>query len=303
MFDARKAEALLAVLHTGSFEQAAQSLHLTPSAVSQRVSSLEAELGTPLLIRGKPCRPTPMGQQVLQYLHRSRLMEAELMAEIQPQQNQFVTVGLAVNNDTLATWLLPALVPFLVEEKILLDIMLDDQNHTFKLLTQGLALAGISSAPEPMRGCQAIPLGFMRYRLLATPRFAEHWFPQGLQREAARVAPLVVFDRKDTLQSDFLTQHLGLPLACYPQHFIPASDAFFKAVCMGLGYGLIPQLQYGNALDNGTLIDLAPAHVVDVNLYWHTWKVQSPKLERLSGCLLDAARSMLLPKQVESNRS
>jgi LysR family transcriptional regulator (chromosome initiation inhibitor) len=100
-----------------------------------------------------------------------------------------------------------------------------------------------------------------------------------------------------------LAQHLGLPLASYPQHFIPASDALFKAVCMGLGYGLIPQLQYGDALENGTLIDLAPAHVVDVNLYWHTWKVQSPKLERLSLRLQEAARSMLLPKQIDSNGS
>jgi LysR family transcriptional regulator (chromosome initiation inhibitor) len=293
MFDARKAEALLAVLHTGSFEQAAQSLHLTPSAVSQRIGSLEAELGTPLLTRGKPCRPTPMGQQVLQYLLRSRQMEAELMAEIQPQQNQFVSVGLAVNNDTLATWLLPALGEFLIEEKILLDIMLDDQDYTFKLLTQGLALAGISSAAEPMRGCQTIALGSMRYRLLATPAFARRWFPHGLQREAARTTPLVVFDRKDSLQSDFLAQHLGLPPGSYPQHFIPASDAFFKAVCMGLGYGFIPLLQYGDAIINGTLIDLAPAQAVDVNLYWHTWKVQSLKLERLSQRLFQAAQTAL----------
>jgi LysR family transcriptional regulator, chromosome initiation inhibitor len=293
MFDARKAEALLAVISTGSFELAAQSLHLTPSAISQRVSALEAELGTPLLIRSKPCRPTTMGQQVARFLHRSRLLEAELMTELQPQENQFITVGIAVNHDTLATWLLPALADFLIGEQILLDVMLDDQNHTFKLLTQGLALAGVSTVAEPMRSCQVMALGRMRYRMLASPAFVQRWFPNGLQREAARRAPLLVFDRKDSLQADFLAQHLGLPPDSYPMHFLPAADAFFKAICMGLGYGLIPEQQYGSKIESGELIDLAPQQPTEVALYWHTWKVQSPKLERLSARLLAASREML----------
>ena len=42
--DARQGEAILAVIDSGSFEQAAAALHLTPSAVSQRVSGLESAM-------------------------------------------------------------------------------------------------------------------------------------------------------------------------------------------------------------------------------------------------------------------
>jgi LysR family transcriptional regulator, chromosome initiation inhibitor len=56
--DTRQAEALLAIIDTGSFEQAAALLHVSASAVSQRVSAMEVALGTPLLIRSRPCRPT-----------------------------------------------------------------------------------------------------------------------------------------------------------------------------------------------------------------------------------------------------
>lgn len=293
MLDTRKGEALLAVIDTGSFEQAASLLHLTPSAVSQRVSLLESELGTPLLVRGRPCRPTADGQRLLQYLRRSRLLEEEYLADRESGQTQPLSVSLAVNNDTLATWLLPGLAEFLMQEAILLDITLDDQDHTGALLAQGLALAGVSSSAEPMRGCDVVALGVMRYRMLASPAFAARWFPSGFKRDAARVAPLMVFNRKDNLQANFLSRELGLPPGSYPCHYVPSSEPYMRAIELGLGYGMLPEQQYGDRLDSGVLIDVAPRKVMDVPLYWHSWRVQSPKMERLSKRVLAVARGAL----------
>lgn len=302
MLDTKKGEALLAVIDTGSFEQAALRLHLTPSAVSQRVSAMESELGTPLIVRAKPCRATPAGQKLVQYLRRSRLLEDEFLAE-NSEPGGPLSVALAVNNDTLATWLLPGLAEFLVKEQILLDISLDDQDHTYTLLSQGLALAGVSSTAAPMRGCVAEPLGVMRYRLLAAPAFARRWFPDGLEREAARHAPLMVFDRKDNLQSVFLQRELGLPAGSYPCHYVPASEAFLQAIRLGLGYGMLPELQYGELVEQGVLTDLAPGKPSDVALYWHRWQVQSPKLERLNARVLAAARKALLQARPARRRA
>ncbi|UOD28502.1 LysR family transcriptional regulator ArgP [Massilia violaceinigra] len=293
MLDTRKGEALLAVIDSGSFEQAAALLHLTPSAVSQRISALESELGMPLLVRGKPCRATHAGQRLVQYLRRSRLLEAEFLAESSDSDAHPLSIALAVNNDTLATWLLPGLASFLIEEQILLDIALDDQDHTYTLLSQGAALAGVSSEAQPMRGCTVEQLGAMRYRLLATPAFAARWFPDGLQREAARRAPVMVFDRKDALQAAFLLRELGLPAGSYPCHYIPSSDAFTHAVRLGLGYGMVPEQQFRDDIDRSALVDLAPGKPTDVMLYWHAWRVQSPKLERLSARLIEVTRAAL----------
>jgi LysR family transcriptional regulator (chromosome initiation inhibitor) len=301
MLDTRKGAALLAVIDTGSFERAALRLHLTPSAVSQRVSAIESELGRPLIVRAKPCRATPAGQQLVQYLRRSRLLEDEFLAE-HGEHASPISIALAVNNDTLATWLLPALAAFLIKEQILLDIALDDQDHTYTLLSQGLALAGVSSTAAPMRGCVAEPLGVMRYRMLAAPAFVRRWFPKGLEREAARVAPLMVFDRKDALQSAFLQRELGLPPGSYPCHYLPASESFMQAIRLGLGYGMLPEQQYGKLVERGVLVDLAPGKTSDVALYWHRWQVQSPKLERLSAQVLAAARASLLQARAKRTR-
>jgi LysR family transcriptional regulator (chromosome initiation inhibitor) len=123
--------------------------------------------------------------------------------------------------------------------------------------------------------------------------FAQRWFPDGLERDAARSAPVMVFDRKDKLQSQFLLRELGLPEGSYPCHHVPASEPFVRAVRLGLGYGMVPEQMIGNLIASGELLDLAPGKPTDVTLYWHAWRVQSPKLERLTAAMIAAARRHL----------
>jgi LysR family transcriptional regulator (chromosome initiation inhibitor) len=292
--DPRRSEAFLAAVDSGSLEQAALQLRITPSAVSQRISALEQDMGTPLLVRTRPCRPTAPGMRLLQFLRRRALLEAEFIAELDNDAGP-VRVALAVNNDTLATWLLPVLAPILVEERLFVEFVLDNQGHTFALLEQGQAVACVSGEPEPMRGCSVSPLGLMRYRMVAAPAFAQRWFPGGMNREAARHAPVMVFDRKDTLQTNFLLQHFGLPEGSYPFHYVPASDPYVQAIRLGLGYGMLPLEQCSAMLQSGALLDLTPDLYVDVPLYWHAWQIQPARLERMGAALLKAARAVLLP--------
>ena len=292
--DPRRSEAFLAAVDSGSLEQAAARLNVTPSAISQRIAALEQDLGVPLLVRARPCRPTAPGMRLLQFLRRRALLEDEFFAEQQDDPGP-VRVALAVNNDSLATWLLPVLAPVLVEEGLLVEFVLDGQGHTFALLEQGRALACVSGEAEPMRGCTVAPLGLMRYRMVAAPAFAARWFPGGMTREAARHAPVMVFDRKDMLQTAFLLRHFGLPEGAYPFHYVPSSDPYVQAIRIGLGYGLLPLEQCAAMLAAGALVDLAPGLHVDVPLHWHAWRIQPPRLERMGAALVKGARAVLLP--------
>ncbi|WP_410498454.1 LysR family transcriptional regulator ArgP [Chitinibacter sp. S2-10] len=293
-FDHKHAEALLAVIDSGSFEQAALDLHLTASAVSQRVRQLETQLGKPLLVRSRPCRATLAGQQLLQYLRRARVLEQDFLTGFNGEAAAPLTIPLAVNADTLSTWLLPALSDFLISENVLISLTVDDQDHTHALMQQGQALACVSAEPHAMQGCVAHELGILRYRMLASPQFYSRYFADGFKREAVRLAPVMVFNRKDALQASFLQQQFGLRIGAYPEHHVPASEPYLQSILLGLGYGMVPHLQADALIARGELIDLAPQHPTDVRLYWHHWKVQSPKLERLSRRLVEAARSALL---------
>lgn len=292
--DSRQCEALLAVIDSGSFEQAAAVLHLTPSAVSQRVRALETAIGSPLVLRTRPCRATSAGQRLLQHLRRVQSMEDDLQADFAGSETAPLRIAIALNNDTLASWFLPALAPFVIREQILLDLVLDDQDHTYTLLEAGHALGCITTEAQPMRGCAVEPLGAMRYRCVASPEFRARWFAKGMTRAAVRQAPVIVFDRKDRLQADFLLAHYGMPDDAVPRHFVPASDPYMQAIALGLGWGMLPELQMGALRKRGALVDIAPMRPTDIHLYWHGWKVQSPRMERLSRTLVQAARKVLL---------
>lgn len=148
-----------------------------------------------------------------------------------------------------------------------------------------------------MRGCVAQPLGVMRYRMMATPAFTKRWFPDGLSRQAALTAPMMVFDRKDLLQANFMQREFGLLPGSHPCHYIPANESFLRCIDLSLGYGMVAEQQTGDRLASGALLDLAPGKFTDIALHWHTWRVQSPRLERLSAAVVAAARAALRPSQ------
>lgn len=293
--DSKQCEAFLGVAETGSFELAAARLHLTPSAVSLRVRALETGLGEALVVRGRPCRTTHAGRRLLQHLQRTRLMEQDLLAGLGGAQegDGFFAAALAVNADSLATWLLPALAPVLQQQRIVLELVVDDQAHTHALLEAGLVNACVSAEPHAMRGCVAEPLGHMRYRMVAAPAFAAQWFRRGMTRAAAQRAPAVVFNRKDLLHADALQRTLGLPASAYPCTHVPASEPFVAALRLGLGYGMVPQLQIGDALERGELVEVLPEAATQVPLYWHHWAQQPPRLDLLLRHVREVTRGVL----------
>lgn len=285
--------AFRAVVETGSFEQAALRLHLTPPAISQRVSALESSLGNALIVRSRPAKATRLGQRLMQYLKRAALLEAELEAELLVQQDAPLTLALALNADSVGSWFFPALSALLIREKVLLDLIVEDQDHTYSLLETGMVVGCISSEAKPMRGCAAELLGVMRYWLVASADFRERWFADGLTREAARHAPIVAYTHKDTMPSTFLEEQLGLPEGAYPCHYIPGAASHLNAIRFGLAYGMVPELLLKASSDGDALISLAPGKPAEVALYWHTWKVQSPRMEAISRQVIAAARDSL----------
>lgn len=296
MLQSKQSEAFLAVIESGSFEAAAQALNITPAAVSLRVQSLEKHLGHALLIRERPCRATQTGQMLLQHLQHSRLLQQNFLQELSAstQSQDFYKVRIASNADSLATWLLATVKNCLIEARMLLELQIADQTQTHHLLESGLVNACISTQSKAMKGCQAVRLGTMRYRMVATPAFAQRYFAQGLQRNSLMQAPAVIFNADDLMHVDVLQHHFGLNRKQYPHHYIPSSDAFLAWIEADLGYGLVPEIQMQQQLAQGLLIELEPSLAVDVALYWHHWNKQSQPLQLLTQHIVQHAAEVLL---------
>ena len=149
----------------------------------------------------------------------------------------FARVSIAVNADSLSTWVLGALAEF--TQEVGFDFHLDDQDHTTELLRDGSVMAAVTSVASPIQGCTSSRLGIMRYRPMASAEFCRRWFADGVTAESLSEAPLVVFNRKDLLQDRYLDQKVGHP-ADPPRHLVPSSADFADAVRRGYGWGLIP---------------------------------------------------------------
>lgn len=286
--------ALMAVLREGSFEAAARSLHITPSALSQRIKALEQRVGGVLVQRGKPCRITPLGEPLLRHAQQVALLEQQLYPAAARGIAETTPLAVAVNADSLSTWFLPAAAAFAqAQPGLLLDIRVDDEGHTQEALRRGEVLAAVTARAAAVQGCRSSRLGSLRYRACASQDFAERHFAQGLNARTLAAAPCLRFDAKDETQHRWLQRLTRKPLQP-PAHRLPSSTAFVQACEAGLGWALHPEALVADWLAAGRLVDLAPGKPFDVPLYWQCTRLALPALQRLSEAVLAAARAALI---------
>ncbi|HEY1668456.1 MAG TPA: LysR family transcriptional regulator ArgP [Trebonia sp.] len=276
-------DALVAIADHGSFDAAARQLHITPSAVSQRVRALEAAAGQVLISRGTPCRPTPHGEWLVRLGRQTRLLYAEASQAITAATA--VVLPVAVNADSVGNWFRDVLAEVAAWDATALKLRVEDQAYSQELLRRGDVLAAVTSDPAAVQGCSVDALGALRYLPAATPALADRW-RRGESPEWAAM-PVVVFNDKDDLQHELLRQH-GVARDPPIVHQVPSTADFYQAVRVGLGWGMLPESQASNDFSAGTLVRLT-AEVLDVQLYWQRWRLDSPKLTALTSAVVTAA--------------
>lgn len=298
MFDPSQLAALSAVLRAGSFERAAQMLHVTQSAISQRLRQLEEQVGTSLVIRSQPCRATEAGERLFRHAEEVRLLEQGVRRDLGLSTRTagdaagFPTLRLAVNADSLATWFVAAMQDI---EGVLFDLVIDDQDHSADWLKRGEVRAAISGSSKPVQGCDCRPLGTLRYLATASPRFMAQWF-EGDRVTAASLgrAPVITFNSKDRLQVRWAEEALGIAITG-PSHWLPSSHAFVDAAIAGLGWGMNPELLASAALADGRLREVVPGKPLDVPLYWHVSRSVAGAMKPVTGAVIRASARVLRP--------
>jgi LysR family transcriptional regulator (chromosome initiation inhibitor) len=280
--DAVQLATFQAVIEDGSFEAAARTLHVTPSAVSQRIKALEQAVGQVLVRRAKPCEATEAGQALVRLAGQIALLEREALAAARgvPGDGGRTRISVVVNADSLHTWFLPALAALPPELSV--ELHQDDQDHTAELLRAGTAMAAVTAQHVAVQGCRVERLGAMRYLAVAAPgHFADF-----------ATTPMLAFNRKDRVQHRFL-QVLGRGDLEPPIHYIPAASAFIEAIRLGLGWGMMPERTARADFAAGRGVDLAPGRHLDVPLYWQYWRMESTVLTALTTAVKAVAAGAL----------
>lgn len=297
ILDTDQLAAFAAVIDEGSFEAAARRLHVTPSAVSQRIKALEGRLGQILIQRRRPLQPTPAGQALFRFAGQLDLLENEALSAIDVKGASTGTtfrLPIAVNAQSLATWFLPALARLDHDLVATFDIRHAHLDHTAELLRSGVVMAAVTTEAPAVQGCSAETLGAMRYRAVASPRFIRRHLPSGPTPEAMAAAPIVVQGRHNPLTDRFVHLLTGNQVVV-PMTFLPTSWGFVEVAVAGLAWAIVPEEMAHPALEEGTLVELAASIYVDVPLYWQRWRHTSRVLDALTATIRTTAAAELKP--------
>ncbi|HVW53791.1 MULTISPECIES: LysR family transcriptional regulator ArgP [unclassified Trinickia] len=297
MLDYALLDALAAVVRLGSFDRAASELNVTASAVSQRVKLLEERVGSVLVKRGQPCVATASGALLCRHTERVRLLEAQLSDDMPGMAGSVLgqswpTLRVAVNDDSVGTWFVDAVAAFCSQRRMLLDLVIDDQDHTAQRIRDGSVQGAVTTQAEPVQGCRSVRLGRMRYLAVCSPSFFARYFTDGVNRESLRRAPCVVFNPKDALQARFMRRVTRADIDP-PQHWVPHVGGFLRACITGLGWGMCPTKMLGPAFASGELVELTPGRHLDVDLYWQSWRLSIGWLDEFSAALKQRAGEYL----------
>ena len=294
-FDPNALECLAAIMEEGGFERAAVRLSITQSAVSQRLRSLEIQVGTVLIVRSRPLRATSAGRFLLKHAMQMRLLRADLERDLkdlspglQGAGQEEERISIAINADSIATWALPALSE-LAKQGVGLEIITDDQDFTIEWLREGRVLGCVTTLKQALRSCKQVPLGAMNYVAVAEPAYAAQHCPQGLSPLNFRALSFVAFNRKDDLQCEFVQRALQLKHVALNQLYVPSSEGQVRAVLAGWGASVLPELQVRDHLQSGRLVNIATEQVMPVELYWHCWNLESAVLDSLTRALTSAS--------------
>lgn len=290
--DPTQLETLVVIAEEGTFDAAARRLHITPSAVSQRIRALERAAGQVLVRRTTPCTPTEAGEPLIRHGRQLRLLLAEAAANLNTggtSDDTVVDLSVVVNADTLATWFRPVLDEVATWDRTALRITVEDQGYSADALRRGEVLAAVTSEPKPVQGCTVEPLGRLRYTPGATPALVErHRKGRGIDWGAI---PMIVFNEKDHLQDEVLAAHGATRPPVI--HRVPSSHDFHEAIRRGLGWGMLLDAQAEADLASGATIPLPGAKPIDVQLFWQRWRLDSIALDDLSEAVRRAARAQL----------
>jgi LysR family transcriptional regulator (chromosome initiation inhibitor) len=174
--------------------------------------------------------------------------------------------------------------------EVLFDIRIEDQDHSARLLREGVVMGAVTTERDPVSGCRVQSLGVMRYVPVANAAYVEWDLPNGFTAEAA-VAPSLAWNRNDALQ-DMLVRKTFRRNIARSVHYVPTADGFGAAVRAGLGWGMYPEQLAGPALADGSFVRISDAQL-DVPLYWQCWKVNSPMVKTITETVKSAAGGLL----------
>jgi DNA-binding transcriptional LysR family regulator len=252
--------AFIRVVDHGSFAAAANTLGLTPSAVSKLISRLEDRLGVRLLNR--TTRRLALTDEGTLYLLRSR----DIVSAIEAAEEEVAASGarpagcLRLNTGTaFARHQLAAVLPRFLERYPDITIEFGVTDRQVNLLDEQVDVA-LRTGPVRDQTLIVRHLGKARRRICASPTYlARHGTPV-VPTDLAQHRCLVVNGYGELAHWPFTTPEGVNRMAIKPAVSCDSADVVLEMGLAGLGIFRLGDIMLGSSLREGHLVELLADH-------------------------------------------
>lgn len=224
-------EAFKAAVSTMNFSLAAERIHITQPALSQRIQSLENTLGTTLFIRDrKGARLTEAGVRLLRYCQLKDHLEEELLNDLGISKDDKLGghLRIAAYSSVLNSVLMPALADLLRDNPAIhFEFSAHEVNVLTGILERGEADFVVLDHHLERHNIEAVVLGDEQYILIDNSQYAGK-------------NTYLDCNPEDRLTEEFLKSQ-GKQLKTFKRSYVQTIDGIISGVKLGLGQGVIPK--------------------------------------------------------------
>jgi LysR family transcriptional regulator, chromosome initiation inhibitor len=294
MLDYAHLEALMAISREKSFERAAQALHLTPSAISQRIKKLEERIGAIVVSRTNPAVPTDIGKLLCLHAETVQILESKILSNpsdaINAGSSVETKIKIVINDASLCSWFIEALAQdSSTSGENLFELVMVESWQVDEVLKSGAALAALSFNKFPPHGFKSILLGALEFRAVASPTFMEKNFAKGVSAESIKRATSLRHSSRDDLQQEWARRAVGTALTSR-NHTIPSSFGCVAACRRDMAWGVIPSLMVDELIGSGELVELVEGVTLRKDVFWQYSMVIASFLSNFTRSVQRSAR-------------
>lgn len=224
-------DAFLEVAREKSFSLAAKKLHITQSALSQRVLNLEHEIGSTLFVReSSGVRLTDLGQKLLRYCQAKESLENEFLTKLRSKDARSLSGLVRIGGfSTITRSVLMPLIALLVKEhpQLQVEIRNAELRELPEMLSTGIVDFIFTNAPIEKAGVETELLGYEENVLIQSTL------------KTARNDVYLDHDAEDSTTHDFLKSQ-GRKVPTIQRNYLGEIYSIIDGVRLGLGRAVVP---------------------------------------------------------------